>query len=251
MSTSSLAPANPVVLVTGAGGGIGRAVAESFAAAGSHVILAGRGRDALDETASLVQKQSGHASVLPIDVTDPDSLVAALQRLPRLDVAVNAAGTIASGLLAEMDDEAFRKVFDVNVRGLWLSMRAEVQRMRKDGAGAIINISSNVGARLVRPSMGAYAASKAAVSSLTRTAALEELPNGIRINCICPGPVDTPMSYRAGEDRRARDERLAATNPSGRPASTKEIARAAQWLASSDASYIVGQEIVIDGGASI
>jgi NAD(P)-dependent dehydrogenase (short-subunit alcohol dehydrogenase family) len=123
--------------------------------------------------------------------------------------------------------------------------------MKMAGGGVIINIGSNVGARIVRPTMGAYAASKAAVSSLTRTAALESIPHGVRINCLCPGPVDTPLSMRPGEDRAARDERIAATNPSKRVASTSEIAATALWLASDSASYIVGQDVIIDGGASI
>ncbi|WP_279238307.1 SDR family NAD(P)-dependent oxidoreductase [Agrobacterium tumefaciens] len=100
------------------------------------------------------------------------------------------------------------------------------------------------------PRLGAYAASKAAVSTLSRTAALESVSHGVRINCLCPGPVDTPLSMRPGEDRAARDARVTATNPSRRVASTDEIAAAALWLASDSASYVVGQDIVIDGGAS-
>jgi len=149
-----------------------------------------------------------------------------------------------------MEADAFTRLFDVNVTGLLLSMKHEIRAMKATGGGVIINIGSNIGARLVRPTMGAYAASKAAVSSLTRTAALEAISHGIRINCLCPGPVDTPLSIRPGEDRAARDARVAATNPSKRVATTTEIAAAELWLASADADYIVGQDIVIDGGAS-
>lgn len=149
-----------------------------------------------------------------------------------------------------MDAEAFARVFQVNVTGLWLSMKHEIRSMKATGGGAIVNIGSNIGARIVRPTLGAYAASKAAVSSLTRTAALEAIAHSIRINCLCPGPVDTPLSMRPGEDRAARDARVAATNPSKRVATTDEIATAALWLASDSASYVVGQDIVIDGGAS-
>ncbi|MDB5716566.1 MAG: short-chain dehydrogenase/reductase, partial [Sphingomonadales bacterium] len=142
------------------------------------------------------------------------------------------------------------RVFSVNVLGLWLSMKHEIRAMKATGSGAIVNIGSNVGAKLVRPSMGAYAASKAAVSSLTRTAALEAISHGIRINCLCPGPIDSPMSLRPGENRDAREARIAATNPSMRVAQPDEIAGAVIWLASDAASYVVGQDIIIDGGAS-
>ncbi len=149
-----------------------------------------------------------------------------------------------------MDADTFERVFDVNVTGLWLAMKHEIRAIKASGGGAIVNIGSNIGARIVRPGMGAYAASKAAVSSLTRTAALEAVEHGICINCLCPGPTDTPLSMRPGEDRSARDARVAATNPSRRVAATEEIAAAALWLASHEAAYIVGQDIVIDGGAS-
>lgn len=150
-----------------------------------------------------------------------------------------------------MDADSFTRVFNANVTGLWLSMKHEIRAMKAGRGGVIVNIGSNVGARIVRPGMSAYAASKAAVSSLTRTAALETVGYGIRINALCPGPVDTPLSFRAGEDRKARDARIAGTNPSKRVASPDEIASAALWLASDSAAYIVGQEIIIDGGASV
>ncbi len=139
----------------------------------------------------------------------------------------------------------------VNTFGLWLSMKHEIRAMKEGSGGVTVNIGSNVGAKLVRSGMGAYAASKAAVSSLTRTAALEALPFGIRINCVCPGPVDTPMSLRPGEDRATRDQRIALTNPSKLVAYPEEIAATVAWLASTAADYVVGQDIVIDGGASV
>lgn len=240
-----------IVLVTGAGGGLGRGVAAAFAASGAHVVLVGRAQAALLQTGELVERAGGTATILPIDLTDADALAAGFQALPHLDVAVNAAGVIEPGLLGDMEDAAFDRVFDVNVRGLWLSMKNEIRTMRRSGGGAIVNIGSNVGTRLIRPSMGGYAASKAAVSALTKTAALEELPHGIRINCVCPGPVDTPLSYRPGETTAARDARLRRTNPSGRVAVPSEIAAAVVWLASPEASYVIGQEIVMDGGASV
>jgi NAD(P)-dependent dehydrogenase (short-subunit alcohol dehydrogenase family) len=247
MSSASLS--GKIVLVTGAGGGIGRAVAEAFARDGALVCLMGRNEADLERAAAPIHQRGGQTRVLVADVTDEAALSAAIAEVGRLDVAINAAGTIASGAIDEMEAEAFARVLSVNVTGLWLSMKHEIRAM-KQGGGAIVNIGSNIGARLVRPSLGAYAASKAAVSSLTRTAALEAISHGIRINCLCPGPVDTPMSLRPGEDRDGRDARIAATNPSRRVARPEEIADMALWLASGAADYIVGQDILVDGGAS-
>jgi len=238
------------VLVTGAGGGIGRALANAFAREKATLLLIGRKEQDLEATAAPIRDHGGKIHVFPADVTDEAALSAVMAEVGRLDVAVNAAGIIASGAIDEMGAETFSRVLSVNVLGLWLSMKHEIQAMKRNGGGAIINIGSNIGARLVRPTLGAYAASKAAVSSLTRTAALEAISHGIRINCLCPGPVDTPMSLRPGEDRERRDARIAATNPSRRVAQPDEIAQTALWLASGAADFIVGQDIVVDGGAS-
>ena len=237
------------VLVTGAGSGIGRSIAQAFGQEGASVALVGRRVPELEELAGMVRDAGAAACIFPTDVTDEAAVTALLAQTGAPDIAVNAAGIIAAGAMDEMDAETFSKVFSVNVRGLWLSLKHEIRAMKGSG-GVIVNIGSNVGARAVRPTMGAYAASKAAVSVLTRTAALEAIAYGVRINCLCPGPVDTPMSMRAGEDRAARDTRIAATNPSGRVARPDEIAAATVWLASDAAAYIVGQDIVMDGGAS-
>ncbi|TCQ02433.1 NAD(P)-dependent dehydrogenase (short-subunit alcohol dehydrogenase family) [Rhizobium sp. PP-F2F-G36] len=239
-----------LALVTGAGGGIGRSVALAFAREGAEVVLVGRREAELEQTARIIRETGGDARSVAADVTDESAMARVFEDIDRLDVAVNAAGTIASGAIDEMKADAFQRVLSVNTFGLWLSMKHEIRAMKASGGGVIVNIGSNIGARLVRPTMGAYAASKAAVSSLSRTAALEAMPFGIRINCLCPGPVDTSMSLRPGEDRAARDERMALTNPSKRVARPEEIATTAIWLASDAASYVVGQDIVIDGGAS-
>ncbi|MGO4562681.1 SDR family oxidoreductase [Rhizobiales bacterium 3FA27D7] len=237
-------------LVTGAGSGIGRSIAMTFAKAGMRTVVAGRRLSELEDTARMIRKAGGDALCVSVDVTDEASVGALVERIGSLHIAVNAAGIVLGGPVDDMDAEAFARVFQVNVTGLWLSMKHEIRSMKATGGGAIVNIGSNIGARIVRPTLGAYAASKAAVSSLTRTAALEAIAHSIRINCLCPGPVDTPLSMRPGEDRAARDARVAATNPSKRVATTDEIATAALWLASDSASYVVGQDIVIDGGAS-
>jgi NAD(P)-dependent dehydrogenase (short-subunit alcohol dehydrogenase family) len=237
-------------LITGAGSGIGRSIAAAFANAGARTVLAGRRLSELEDTAQIIRDAGGDALCVATDVADEASVRTLVECAGPLHIAVNAAGIVRGGAVDEMDAEAFASVFQVNVTGLWLSMKHEIRAMKAAGGGTIVNVGSNVGARIVRPTMGAYAASKAAVSNLTRTAALEAISHGVRINCICPGPVDTPLSMRPGEDRAARDVRIAATNPSKRVATTDEIAGAALWLASDNASYIVGQDVVIDGGAS-
>lgn len=238
-------------LITGAGSGIGRSIAMAFAEAGAKTVLAGRRLPELEETARMIRDADRDALPIATDVTDEASVSALVGRAGPFHIAVNAAGIVLGGAVDDMDSQAFARVFEVNVTGLWLLMKHEIRAMKATGGGVIVNIGSNIGARIVRPAMGAYAASKAAVSSLTRTAALEAISHGVRINSLCPGPVDTPLSMRSGEDRAARDARVAATNPSKRVATTGEIAAAALWLASDGASYIVGQDVVIDGGASV
>ncbi|HEY4201565.1 MAG TPA: SDR family oxidoreductase [Devosiaceae bacterium] len=240
-----------IALITGAGSGIGRSIATAFAGAGARVLLVGRRAEALEETAQIIRDAGGESLAMVGDVTDENTISDLIAQAGQLDIAVNAAGVVIPGSLDEMDAQSFARIFEVNVTGLWLSMKHEIRTLKATGGGVIVNIGSNVGARAVRPGMGAYAASKAAVSSLTRTAALEAIEHGVRINALCPGPVDTPLSFRAGEDREARDARIAATNPSKRVASREEIASAVLWLASDGAGYIVGQDIIVDGGASV
>ncbi|WP_082675463.1 SDR family NAD(P)-dependent oxidoreductase [Aureimonas ureilytica] len=237
--------------VTGAGSGIGRSVAISLSRAGAAVILVGRRPKELEETRALLHKGVDKHIVAPANVTSENEIANVIRNSPPLDIAVNVAGLVYSGLLEEMSIDTFSRTFDVNVLGLWVCLKHQILAMKAHNGGSIVNIGSNIGAKATRPGLGAYAASKAAVSSLSRTAALEGVSHGIRVNCLCPGPVDTPLSYRPGEDRAARDARIASTNPSKRVASTEEIAKAVLWLVSSDASYIVGQDILIDGGASI
>jgi NAD(P)-dependent dehydrogenase (short-subunit alcohol dehydrogenase family) len=149
-----------------------------------------------------------------------------------------------------MAEDAWRRTLDTNLTGLWLSMKYEIARMREAGGGAIVNIASNIGAHRRAAGLGAYAASKAAVSVLTRTAALDHIAEGVRINAVSPGPVDTPMSTRPGETPAGKAERLRRELPLGRAASTAEVAAAVLHLASREAAATVGTDLVLDGGAS-
>ncbi|MGF6527691.1 SDR family NAD(P)-dependent oxidoreductase [Variovorax sp. PvP013] len=243
-------------LVTGAGSGIGRHVAIALAAAGARVVLAGRRRAELDATGAAIEGAGGSWLAATCDVTDKTSVAAlldaALAGARRLDIAVNCAGLLRAGAVDELDVDDFRQTLETNTLGTWLCLKHEILAMkRQGGGGAIVNVASNIGQHLTRPGTGAYAASKAAVAVLTRTAALEAIGSGIRVNCVSPGPVDAPMSYRPGEDRSARDARVAAANPSGRVARLDEVASAVLWLCSDGAGYAVGHDLVVDGGASV
>jgi NAD(P)-dependent dehydrogenase (short-subunit alcohol dehydrogenase family) len=247
--------AGRVVLVTGGGSGIGRHAARAFAREGATVVVGGRSEASLRETVELIVGEGGTASAVIADVTRSQEvarlIAVAVERHGALHVAVNNAGM--RGVVApaaELDDDGWREVIETNLTGLWLSMKHEIAHMRTHGGGTIVNISSNVGAHLRVPGLGAYAAAKAGVSALTRTAAREYIGNGIRINAVSPGPSDTAMSLRSGESAADRAARLSKTSPIGRVGLLDEIVSAILWLASPESSYVVGHDLVIDGGAS-
>ncbi|MFF4015048.1 SDR family NAD(P)-dependent oxidoreductase [Streptomyces sp. NPDC001843] len=243
-------------LVTGAGSGIGRAVALAFAAEGASVVAAGRTEVSLDETVALIEKEGGTAAAVTADVTRSEDVRALVHRTVELfgglDVAVNNAGVFRGGApVADLPEEDWRTLLDINVTGVLLCLQAEVGRMREQPTGgAIINVASNLGAHRRVPGVAGYIATKAAVSALTRAAALDHIADGIRINAVSPGPSDTTMSLRPGEtdaDRAARTQRAL---PLGRVSSTAEVAAAVLYLASPDAASMVGSDLVIDGGAA-
>lgn len=244
-----------VVLVTGGGSGIGRAIAVAFAREGATVVVAGRDTGRLDETvAEIAADAGGTASAVAVDITNSEDVERMLGEVirdhGRLDVAVNNAGVLRTGPIGDLADADWDATVDTNLTGMFRCLRGEIRVMRAAGGGTIVNISSNVGAHVRRPGTGAYAASKAAVSVLTRVAALDHIGDGVRINAVSPGPTDTAMSFRPGETPADRAARLRATNPIGRVGERREIADAVLWLASEQSSYVVGHDLVVDGGAS-
>ncbi|GHA87231.1 SDR family NAD(P)-dependent oxidoreductase [Streptomyces chryseus] len=246
-------------LVTGAGSGLGRAVALAFAAEGANVVVAGRGRAALDETVAQAARQAAAAGTVvavAADVSRSEDVRALVResvaRFGSLDVAVNNAGVFrGGGPVAELSEEDWRTLLDVNVTGVLLSMQAEIDAMRsQESGGAIVNISSNLGAHLRVPGVAGYVASKAAVSALTRAAAVDHIQDGVRINAVSPGPAATAMSLLPGENEAERAVRMKGESPLGRVSTTAEVAAAVLYLASADAASVVGTDLVVDGGAS-
>ncbi|MFF7751271.1 SDR family NAD(P)-dependent oxidoreductase [Streptomyces sp. NPDC007971] len=256
-------------LVTGAGSGIGRAVARALAAEGARVVVAGRRREPLDETVALIEKQGGRALAVTADVSraaDAQALVRAAVDFPgprlrsgagpligSLDVAVNNAGVFRGGqALADLPEDDWHTQLATNVTGVHLALQAQIRQMRTQASGgAIVNVSSNLGLHATSPGAAAYAATKAAVTALSRGAALDHIGDGVRINVVSPGATATSMSLRPGETEQDRTERAKATLPLGRISATEEIAAAVLFLASDDAASLVGTDLVVDSGGSL
>ena len=232
-------------LITGAASGIGRASAIAFAAAGASVALVDIDAEGLADTAEVARAPGSRAEALVADVTDlrqvSDAVARAVEVFGRLDAAHNNAGVPGPYVpLDEYEEEDFMRVLQVDLAGVWRCMRAEIRHMRAQRSGAIVNTSSMLGAAAM-PDNSAYIAAKHAVHGLTRAAALELGGTGIRVNAIAPGVTRTGMTSAVSDD-------LLARVPLGRIAEPEEIAAAAVWLCSPQASYVTGSVLVADGG---
>ena len=245
--------ASKTVIVTGATSGIGRATAEAFGRAGATIVLVGRNESVLREVADAVRASGATAAPCRADVTDPhaaDRIVAAAVELSGgVDVVVNAAGVIASATLEATTDEVWDMMMAVNVTAPFRLMRAAAAHL-KARKGAVVNVSSVNGLRSF-PGVLAYCVSKAAVDQLTRCAAIEMAPLGVRVNAVNPGVTVTNLHRRSGMDETkyaAFLERSKETHPLGRPGRPDEIAELILFLASDRAGWMTGETIPIDGG---
>jgi NAD(P)-dependent dehydrogenase (short-subunit alcohol dehydrogenase family) len=243
-----------VALVTGAAGGIGLATAHAFARAGASVVMADHNVALLETAVEAVRGEGHQALATACDVTDRSHVKAMIDRTldayGRLDVAFNNAGVNCDGApVLETEDDEFDRIVDVNLRGVWNCMKAELGPMMKQGGGAIVNCSSIGG---LRGSKGraAYSASKFGIIGLTRASALDYADKGVRINAVCPGIIgDTPMFARVTKNNDPDIVKaFTAAEPIGRLGKPDEIASAVLWLCSPAASFVVGHALAVDGG---
>jgi len=245
---------NKVALVTGAASGLGLATAKAFAESGASVVLADWNEKAARSAAEELSRQGHKTLAIGCDVAD-DAQVEEMVRqtvatFGQLDAAYNNAGI--QNVLAETADsprDDYDRVMAINLRGVWSCMKFELQQMRKQGSGAIVNCSS-LGGLIGGNQRGTYHAAKHGVIGFTKSAALEYATRGIRVNAVCPGMIRTPMVDQmiAGGQGEELMAMLKALVPMGRMGEAKEIADAVLWLCSSAASYVTGQSISVDGG---
>jgi len=241
----------PVVLITGALAGIGRATALAFARQGARLVVSGRRDDAGAALVRELRELGTEAEFVRADVRQEDDVEAlvdrAVARFGRLDIAVNNAGTEGQpGPLTAQTAATYAATFDTNVLGTIFSLKHELRVMLAQGSGSIVNLSSTMGHR-GNANAGLYVASKHAVEGLTRTAALEGAAAGVRVNAVAPGPIDTDMLTRfAGDDERKNG--LAAGVPMKRLGRPEEIAQAIVFLASDQAGFLTGQVVDVNGG---
>jgi meso-butanediol dehydrogenase/(S,S)-butanediol dehydrogenase/diacetyl reductase len=244
------------VVVTGGGHGIGRASALRFASEGARVAVVDVRGDHAGQVAQECRAAGGDGRAYPADVTDPDQVAAAVEQIAAalggIDVVHLNAGRLSAGSVLEVSLAEWQRVFAVNVTGMFLVARAVIPVMQTNPGGGAIVTTGSISGMFGEPALAAYTASKAAVVNLTRQLAIDFARDGIRVNCVCPGWVDTgfndPQFEHDGLSAQDIEELIDRTVPMGRQGLPEEMAAAVAFLASADASYITGQTLLVDGG---
>ena len=241
-----------VALVTGGSTGIGFATARRFATEGARVAIASANVERGQAAAKKMREAGGEVIFIPTDVSDPIQVEATVNNVVdtygHLDYAFNNAGISGElGPIHASTVENFDRVIAINLKGIWVSMKYEIQHMMQNGGGVIINTSSTAGGRAM-PGLSAYVASKFGVNGITKAAALEYAEAGIRVNSVMPGPVETPALQGLREKVPGVDQQFLSMVPLKRIANASEIAEAVVWLCSDEASFITGVNFPVDGG---
>lgn len=244
-----------VALVTGAASGIGRETARRFAMEGASVVAADIDAEGGEETVSQIETDGNEAAFVEADVTDDASVAGAVETAVDtyggLDFAFNNAGIEGEQVgFPDQENANWERVLGINLTGVFYAMREEIPEILEDGGGAIVNTSSIAGA-LGFPNLSPYVASKHGVVGLTKSAAVEFSADGLRVNAVLPGVIDTPMVQRSGEQDPETTEQTTAAIPADRLGKPEEIAATVVWLCSEDASYVTGHPLPVDGGYSI
>jgi NAD(P)-dependent dehydrogenase (short-subunit alcohol dehydrogenase family) len=241
-----------IALVTGGGSGIGRATALALAREGAKVMIADYVPEGGDRTVKMIKEKGGEASFIHTDVSVTRQVEAMVNKTVetygRVDCAFNNAGI--EGRLAntvEATEENFDRIIAINLKGVWLCMKYQIPQMLKQGGGAIVNTASAAGLVGIE-GLSAYNASKHGVIGLTKTAALEFATKNIRVNCVCPGAINTPMVARLIDTGAMNEQELMTIEPVGRMGKPEEIGEGVVWLLSDAASFVTGHPLAIDGG---
>ena len=234
-----------VAIITGAGSGIGRATAILFAKEGASVIIAARGDNGKD-TESMIKERGGKALFIKTDVRKESSVKAmvakAVKAFGKVDILVNNAGILKGSDVTQTDESLWDEILDTNLKGTFLCSKHTIPFMRKHARGRVVNVASELGITGA-PGLAAYCASKGAVINLTKAMALDYARVGIRVNCVSPGPIDTPMLQRMG-----KVENFGKMTPMGRAGMPSEVAQVILFLASDESSYVTGANYSVDGG---
>jgi len=241
-----------IAIITGAGSGIGRGSALTFADKGATVVVSDVNVEGGEETVNLIKQKQGTASFIKCDVSQAEEVEALVARTVadygRLDCAFNNAGVEGEQAPVHAMSEAnFDFNYNVNLKGVFLCMKYEILQMLKQGGGTIVSTASIAGL-VGGKNMGAYVAAKHGVVGLTKSAALEYATKNIRVNAVCPGAIRTPMVERLMEEKPAMVDAILAMEPIGRFGEPEEIGQAAAWLCSEEASFVTGHSMPVDGG---